>query len=208
MPAECEIDACGVLAIGRCIDCSNAFCGSHQGIIVASGSPTHGTRMVDLCRNCHARRQEQQFELLRQRAHHTATAPQRIAALAEQLRQAGVPIATRRRFVGMRSRRFGGSEAVYEDVDSAWSVGPHRWYAASKDWSGPADTGVTAGGRLVLMTEDPAAGLWMATEGRPVPSGVTVSQRPSPSFDGSFDAVARALETFAESHGLTVTHEA
>lgn len=30
-PAVCEIDGCGVLAIGRCATCKRAFCPSHQG---------------------------------------------------------------------------------------------------------------------------------------------------------------------------------
>lgn len=31
VPAVCEINGCGVLAIGRCLTCGRAFCGSHQG---------------------------------------------------------------------------------------------------------------------------------------------------------------------------------
>ncbi len=32
-PAGCEIDNCGVLAIGKCSACARAFCGDHQAAI-------------------------------------------------------------------------------------------------------------------------------------------------------------------------------
>ncbi len=39
MAAECNLDGCGVLAIGRCSDCGQAFCGSHR----------HGDATCTLC---------------------------------------------------------------------------------------------------------------------------------------------------------------
>jgi hypothetical protein len=29
-PASCEIDGCGVLAIGRCVTCGRSFCSPHR----------------------------------------------------------------------------------------------------------------------------------------------------------------------------------
>jgi hypothetical protein len=52
MAAECEIDSCGVLAIGRCVDCGTAFCQSHQGIGLGGG----GFTIVDLCVLCKQKR--------------------------------------------------------------------------------------------------------------------------------------------------------
>lgn len=34
VPAVCEINRCGVIAIGRCETCGQAFCGSHQSVHV------------------------------------------------------------------------------------------------------------------------------------------------------------------------------
>lgn len=33
-PAVCEVNRCGVIAIGRCETCGHAFCGSHQSVHV------------------------------------------------------------------------------------------------------------------------------------------------------------------------------
>jgi len=44
----CEVDGCGVQAIGRCHTCGHAFCGSHQAIV------PKGPRVVNLCSSCHA----------------------------------------------------------------------------------------------------------------------------------------------------------
>jgi len=59
MAATCELTAngtaCGVMAIGRCVDCSRAFCDSHR----AAG---YQVRYVDLCGTCLAKRDELAME--------------------------------------------------------------------------------------------------------------------------------------------------
>lgn len=45
MPAECDIAACGVLAVGRCGNCGRAFCKSHQ-------SRDFNVAYVDQCSAC------------------------------------------------------------------------------------------------------------------------------------------------------------
>ncbi len=59
VPAGCEISDCGVLAVGRCIDCGKAFCASHQArtppVYLGSG----GTAYSDLCAEDYRTRQEQ-----------------------------------------------------------------------------------------------------------------------------------------------------
>lgn len=52
-PAGCEVDGCGVLAIGRCADCRGAFCATHQGWADAPRFP-----YIDLCAPCLTRRAE------------------------------------------------------------------------------------------------------------------------------------------------------
>lgn len=52
MAAECGIDDCGVLAIGRCRECGSAFCMSHQG-----RNPATGDGYPARCERCAERRQ-------------------------------------------------------------------------------------------------------------------------------------------------------
>jgi hypothetical protein len=47
--AGCEIDSCGVAAVGRCHGCTRAFCGTHQG-------REDDAISVDLCSSCQAER--------------------------------------------------------------------------------------------------------------------------------------------------------
>lgn len=51
MPAECQIGGCGVLAVGRCHACSQAFCATHQ---AREGQ----TRFVDFCSACQTQGRE------------------------------------------------------------------------------------------------------------------------------------------------------
>jgi hypothetical protein len=51
MGATCSVDECGVVAIGRCFTCGNAFCRSHQALTV------EGTFIVDQCRPCRLNKQ-------------------------------------------------------------------------------------------------------------------------------------------------------
>jgi len=52
MAAECAIDGCAVLAIGRCRQCGRAFCMSHQ-----AHNEVTGEGYAALCIQCLARRQ-------------------------------------------------------------------------------------------------------------------------------------------------------
>lgn len=47
MPAECEIDGCGVLAVGRCLTCNSGFCATHQG-----RTNSGNTKYTDCCSRC------------------------------------------------------------------------------------------------------------------------------------------------------------
>lgn len=48
--AVCEIDGCGVLAVGRCATCKRAFCSSHQGY--GRDSFMHPIPYIDMCAPC------------------------------------------------------------------------------------------------------------------------------------------------------------
>jgi hypothetical protein len=48
-PATCQIDECGIVAIGRCGACKRAFCGSHQAFASVLG---RSSRIVDRCASC------------------------------------------------------------------------------------------------------------------------------------------------------------
>src|SRR3954469_6805107 len=50
MPADCQINECGVLAVGRCAICHRAFCPSHQALQRFGGGV-----FVDLCGSCQSR---------------------------------------------------------------------------------------------------------------------------------------------------------
>lgn len=67
MAATCEIDSCGVSAIGRCRDCAKAFCGSHQASILGGRAFVGEPRYADLCRPCLDRRQVDTQESAKQR---------------------------------------------------------------------------------------------------------------------------------------------
>jgi hypothetical protein len=53
VPADCEIEDCGVLAVGRCQTCTRPFCTTHQAR-VSPGSPSHNALYIDLCAGCQA----------------------------------------------------------------------------------------------------------------------------------------------------------
>lgn len=54
MPPECAIGECGVLAVGRCQSCDQAFCPTHQ-------AREGRTKFVDLCSICQAREREERI---------------------------------------------------------------------------------------------------------------------------------------------------
>ena len=54
MAAVCAIDGCGVQAIGRCAECSDAFCQTHQARKAISSSES--VPFVDLCTSCRSKR--------------------------------------------------------------------------------------------------------------------------------------------------------
>jgi len=69
---------CGVAAIGRCIDCGDAFCLSHQ-------ARTHYSTMSNLCQACQSVRMEEEQAPRRAAEAIQADAKARISAAVERL---------------------------------------------------------------------------------------------------------------------------
>ncbi len=130
MAATCDVNDCGVLAIGRCLDCKRAFCASHQARahVEQRGSINQGTPLVDLCVDCYSRRE-------RDRPPSRAEAAE--AARLFLRNEAGPALdhvgVARRRLVGTEFERvrksFGrGVKEIAREVEIAtgWYLGPVR----------------------------------------------------------------------------------
>lgn len=143
MSADCQLQVagvgeCGVLAIGRCVDCTRAFCDSHQALDVR-GSDT--VRMKNLCEEClrGRKRSEQQTQeawlevqrtKARELAAQVAASRRSIAQLAQALRDAGAPGIEQRRVVVGSAQTwlgFGKGRPRYEAIEPGWNVGTYEW---------------------------------------------------------------------------------
>lgn len=151
MSAECEIDSCGVQAIGRCHSCGRTFCASHQG----RGGFVAYVDQCGPCRTASVQRQSDQqiadFEhvISRQQAMRD-----RIRELVATLSAAGIVAEPRWRWVGERKRFLRGREQQFEAAEPAWPVGLHSWSHSLKGEDLPAETvetGATRTGEVVPM---------------------------------------------------------
>ncbi|WP_238017111.1 hypothetical protein KZZ52_11065 [Dactylosporangium sp. AC04546] len=151
MPAECAIDDCGVLAIGRCRECGRAFCMSHQ-----AHNEVTGEGYAALCLPCLGRRQRPRATTETQADRDRRWLSSGQAAL--DLYAAGVapvPIVEHRsRFVPSRLGRR--REEIHEvEVGALWVLGKFAWtemqeIPETRDWT----TGLLAhptGGYPVAM---------------------------------------------------------
>jgi hypothetical protein len=118
--AGCTIDACGVVAIGRCRRCRRAFCMSHQG-------ENRTRRFTDVCSACAP-------TLVADRAAHPTSHAESPRWLLqhrglELLRNAGVvPDDLVRTVVTSRLSLLGNRERVrYEPVGHAYVLGAFEW---------------------------------------------------------------------------------
>lgn len=129
MAAECAIDGCAVLAIGRCRECGRAFCMSHQ-----AHNEVTGEGYAALCLQCLERRAR-----VAGGGADTRTADARAAAerawitsgqAAMDLYAAGVapiPVVERRsRFV---PQRFGRAREEIDELEvgALWVIGRFEW---------------------------------------------------------------------------------
>jgi hypothetical protein len=144
VPADCEIDECGVAAIGRCGRCWQAFCGSHQ------ATRNTGEPLVDRCRVCRppASYQPSQYQ---QHLQAIGGVEQRLRDMLEQLHAAGRPGAEPLvQWDHSRSLVF----VKWKQAPTGklgWRVGTRRWgrdLAGERSSDDYADTFVTTDGQL------------------------------------------------------------
>jgi hypothetical protein len=122
--AFCEVDNCGIHAIGRCTTCKRAFCGSHQ---AWSGQNYY----IDLCAPCFAIKMAEEVRLKEE-----ADAPYeyfrsgaaRTALLTSGMQPVKIYIITKRWKDSFFGRKGGGKEV--EDatlIGNGWILGEIKW---------------------------------------------------------------------------------
>jgi hypothetical protein len=127
MTAACEINNCGVAAIGRCAICGNAFCATHQGRIMDWPLRTRvRTLLIDKCSSCQTAEEE------RQTAEDYATGGLffHSGAAATMLTAANVPtVELHTVSYAYETKRFGRvqSTATATPYGRGWLLGTFRW---------------------------------------------------------------------------------
>jgi hypothetical protein len=156
-PAVCEVESCGVLAVGRCLTCQRPFCRTHQGRGGAIHAPV---QFVDQCTVCTAERAAEGIRRAK------AEEAERVAAKEAVDRRIHAAVATlaattkpqaRKRWVGA-TRRWWSSRPreLYEPDTPAWPIGELRWKRTFKVEAVAhmqRETGVTAAGEIVSMEQ-------------------------------------------------------
>jgi hypothetical protein len=123
----CELDGCGVAAIGRCASCGRRFCLTHQG---RSGP----IALVDRCESCQS---TEVARLAEDREHHAAavgktrsTVPQNqdLIARSVQMLLSAKPGQASQRFHTYGRSRFMGKEKFYQcPLETGWPIGDLEW---------------------------------------------------------------------------------
>ncbi|GAA3298945.1 AN1-type zinc finger domain-containing protein [Dactylosporangium vinaceum] len=127
MAAECAIDGCAVLAIGRCRECGRAFCMSHQ-----AHNEVTGEGYAALCIQCLQRRQRVAGAADpkvdgREAAERTWVTSGQAAMDLYAAGIAPVPVVERRsRFV---KQRFGRPREEIDEIEvgALWVIGRFEW---------------------------------------------------------------------------------
>jgi hypothetical protein len=156
MAAVCGIDDCGVLAIGRCRDCGNAFCMSHQGRNPA------GDGYAALCEPCATRRHAAAPAARDVAPVHRLGDEQRWVMSGQAVRDLtakGVPplpvIEQRRRTVKLR---FGGERVEIDEIE----VGT-LWVLGRFEWTQPVDGVAETRERTTALLAEPRGGYPVAS---------------------------------------------
>lgn len=144
MPAECEINRCGVLAIGRCSACGQAMCASHRAL---TGD---GTPVVDLCVQCQQARaaagakESQQGQDRLQRAYDGVKAAVQLLkdSAVTQQKIYHATTRTKKAFGGFRETEYPAGH-VY-----GWFVGEYDWYTGKGGDTFTAKTFITKESQL------------------------------------------------------------
>jgi hypothetical protein len=142
MAAECAIDDCGVLAVGRCIECSKAFCRSHQAM-------DGGVAWVNKCSACRDRRQAVVLDQASKRAEIESYVRNRATA---ELEAAGAPAVDVLKVETTYVKRFGGRrrQEVIASYGRGWLLGRYKWWYVEYGMRG-SETERSAEFETVLM---------------------------------------------------------
>lgn len=120
MPADCEINKCGVTATGRCSTCGLAFCTSHR---------STNLLVLDLCGVCHSNILQERQEAISGERERFRSAHKRIVELAAALREIGV--APQRHYCATKlATNWLGFTKEIEDPqrhEYGWDLGTYPW---------------------------------------------------------------------------------
>lgn len=219
MAAECEMASsrggkCGVVAVGRCLDCESAFCASHQDVWI-SKSGFDGLRVPipqPRCSACATTEQrERQAAVSRavsERAAAERSLDERFKAALLRLKERGRGLVARRFRVGV-DYRWGGlvRDEWWGVYESAWPIGDQPWNFFETYNSGGGKTlvpsGVTAVGEFVPLGYAAYDELPVRSEGskRPRPLYTTFGG-PTPRILFGERDVVEAVEQAADQLGV------
>ena len=212
MPADCEVNGCGVLAIGRCVECGQAMCASHR----ARGE---GGPITNLCSECERKRTQRWLEELQgvresddPRVRREMRAQEQIKRVAHRLAEAGFGPDSRanegRRLSQGVARRLLGRAREVRDPDSD----RYGWYVGEYGWEVPDSTGVRSWAiKRTFVNED---GLLMMEGGHTWgENGYYIPFKPAPyknradSFNGEYELweeIASKMVDLARQRGLEI----
>lgn len=193
MPADCAIDDCQVLAVGRCTRCRQAFCTTHQAYVDNPGAPNHLSRFVDLCAPCQVAGVESAKEAKKQErlAYEIAEVEGR-----QELRALLYALNTNR--VEQTERWGNDGESVFE-LPPVWPVGAltftvvefGRWGDSDRDVQLKVEAGITGTGQCVAIAP---------VVGKPMPA-------PRLPLSGELAQVNGQLRQIADRAGVSVPTE-
>jgi hypothetical protein len=127
MAAECEVDGCAVLAIGRCRECGRAFCMSHQ-----AHNEVTGEGYAALCIQCLQRRQRVAGPVDARGDAREATERTWVTSgqAAMDLYAAGIaPVPVVERHSRFVKQRFGRAREEIDEIEvgALWVLGRFEW---------------------------------------------------------------------------------
>jgi hypothetical protein len=165
---------CDVVATGRCIDCGDAFCPSHQ-------ASTYYATLSNLCTACQSLRREVEEAPRRAASAVQADAAARILTTAKSLAVTGRSRLVQRRRLVTRERVLLRMVEWWDELEPAWPVGEQPWHfgetATSGDGTHSIPTGVTPSGRIVpLRSAHAGEKVLNTTPDRPLPRYARLGQ--------------------------------
>lgn len=197
MPAECEINGCGVLAGGRCLSCNSAFCPTHQG-----RTNSGNTKYIDKCCRCVGAANIERTS--REHAKAAADRPDLLRQVVETMVDHNVGGLENRTFrwkttrtVERPFRKPIEHRDVHEFVgEPAWPIGPIAADETSPDCVRVyRECGITKKGHVVLMLGGirPSPGTTGGYDKEPIPL-MMVKSKYGPLPPHVLDADLRSLD--------------